>query len=98
MRGAAEWASTDPKSSYLGQGRLAQGGGPLVWVMTLCGPQFLHLSIGRPGQLVLGLLLHPGTSPSLFKTCFSRFSRRERPTASDCKVVVNLVDEFILEC
>lgn len=45
-----------------------------------------------------GPALAPGTSPSLFKTCFSRFSRRERPTASDCRVVVNPVDEFILEC
>lgn len=65
-----------------------------MWVMTLSGPQFLHLSMGMPGQRVLGLLLHPGSSPSLFKTCFSR---RERPTASDCKVVVNPVDEFILD-
>lgn len=66
-----------------------------MWVTTLSGPQFINLSMGRPGQRVLGLLLHPGASPSLFKTCFSK---REKPTASDCKVVISPVDEFILEC
>lgn len=59
-RGELHSGPAQTQVQLLRTGKACQGGGPLVWVMTLCGPQFLHLSTGRPGQLVLGLPLPLG--------------------------------------